>query len=117
MAGIAENKKRRGFNFPNDELEALVQAVEERKCILFGKFSPNLTSRIKGNKWQEVSDAVSAPEFTSQQRRLRGRCLLSPFISPAGGGAPASGSGQRSRWAVFNCTRRTTIHQEASVFD
>lgn len=60
MAGIAENKKRRGLNFTNDELEALVQAVEERKCILFGKFSPNLTSRVKGNKWQEVSDAVSA---------------------------------------------------------
>ncbi|CAL8332997.1 unnamed protein product [Boreogadus saida] len=31
MAGIAENKKRRGLNFTNDELEALVQAVEDRK--------------------------------------------------------------------------------------
>ena len=61
MAGIAtENKKRRGFNFANDELEALVQVVDERKSILFGKFSPNVTSRIKANKWQEVSDAVSA---------------------------------------------------------
>ena len=61
MAGIAtENKKRRGFNFTNDEMEALVQAVDERKSILFGKFSPNVTSRIKANKWQEVSDAVSA---------------------------------------------------------
>ena len=61
MAGIAmENKKRRAFNFTDDELEALVVAVDERRSLLFGKFSLNLTSRIKGNGWQEVSDAVSA---------------------------------------------------------
>ena len=56
MAGIAtENKKRRGFNLTNDEMEALVQAVDERKSILFGKFSPNVTSRIKANMARGVS--------------------------------------------------------------
>ena len=61
MAGIAtENKKRRAFNFTNNELEALVVAVDERKSLLFGKMSQNLTSQIKENRWQEVSDAVSA---------------------------------------------------------
>ena len=60
MAGIGiENKKRRAFIFPNDELEALVVAVEERKSHLFGKFSQPLTSRIKYKRWHEVSDAVS----------------------------------------------------------
>ena len=52
MAGIAtENKKRRGFNFANDELEALVQVVDERKSILFSKFSPNLTSISDFEEW------------------------------------------------------------------
>ena len=42
MAGIAtENKKRRAFNFTDDELEALVVAVDERKSHLFVQFSSN----------------------------------------------------------------------------
>ena len=61
MAGIAtENKKRRAFNFTNNELEALVVAVDEKKSHLFCTFSQNLMSRIKQNRWQEVLDAVSA---------------------------------------------------------
>ncbi|KAK0142193.1 Myb/SANT-like DNA-binding domain-containing protein 4 [Merluccius polli] len=60
MAGVAECKKRRAFNFSQDELEALVQAVEDRKHVLFGKFSVTVTSQSKDSNWKEVADSVSA---------------------------------------------------------
>ncbi|KAK0131542.1 Myb/SANT-like DNA-binding domain-containing protein 4 [Merluccius polli] len=60
MAGTAESKKRRAFNFSQDELEALVQAVEDRKHVLFGKFSVTVTSQSKDSNWKEVADSVSA---------------------------------------------------------
>ncbi|XP_041912501.1 nuclear apoptosis-inducing factor 1-like [Alosa sapidissima] len=59
MAGPAD-KKRRAFNFSQDELEALVQAVEDRKHLLFGKFSMTVTSQSKDRHWKEVADSVSA---------------------------------------------------------
>ncbi|KAK0156007.1 hypothetical protein N1851_001446 [Merluccius polli] len=59
MAGVAECKKRRAFNFSQDELEALVQAVEDRKHVLFGKFSVTGTSQSKDSNWKEVADSVS----------------------------------------------------------
>ncbi|KAK0146629.1 hypothetical protein N1851_014026 [Merluccius polli] len=59
MAGTAD-KKRRAFNFSQDELEALVQAVEDRKNVLFGKFSMTVTSQSKDRNWKEVADSVSA---------------------------------------------------------
>ena len=58
MAGTAD--KRRAFNFSQDELEALVQAVEDRKNVLFGKFSMTVTSQSKDRNWKEVADSVSA---------------------------------------------------------
>ncbi|KAK0151646.1 hypothetical protein N1851_007056 [Merluccius polli] len=45
MAGTAD-KKRRAFNFSQDELEALVQAVEDRNNEIF-------------RNWKEVADSVS----------------------------------------------------------
>ncbi|XP_041952248.1 uncharacterized protein LOC121712227 [Alosa sapidissima] len=59
MTGPAD-KKRRAFNFSQDELEALVQAVEDRKHLLFGKFSMTVTSQSKDRHWKEVADSVSA---------------------------------------------------------
>ena len=49
-------RKARGKKFSNNQRTLLVRAVNDRKKILFGSFSPSLTSADKDEMWQEVSD-------------------------------------------------------------
>ncbi|KAK0145685.1 hypothetical protein N1851_015404 [Merluccius polli] len=58
MAGTAESKKRRAFNFSQEELEALVQAVEDRKNLLFGKCSTTVCLSRAGQKESREEEVV-----------------------------------------------------------
>jgi len=51
---------KRKANFGKLEETQIVENVNMRSDILFGRFSLNLTSEKKAKAWQEVTEAVNA---------------------------------------------------------
>ena len=49
-------KRPRGKKFSYAQRLALVRAVNDRKNVLFGVFSPSVTNADKDEMWQEVSE-------------------------------------------------------------
>lgn len=54
------DQKRKNSNFTKCEVDALIDAVESRKDILFGKLTGMLTADMKRLCWNEVTEKVNA---------------------------------------------------------
>ena len=51
--------KKKCSNFTKAEIDVLVDEVEQRRNVLFGKLSMNLTSDMKREGWNKVAEKVS----------------------------------------------------------
>ena len=52
------NVKKRRPNFSDEELHALIAAVQERKTSLLAKFDMNVTAKTKNSEWEAVAREV-----------------------------------------------------------
>ena len=67
---MAESKKStRRPRFSYEELDALADAVEQHKLVIFNRLTYVITSRDKNRAWEAVTSAVNA--VATVQRDVR----------------------------------------------
>ena len=54
MAEVQSKKRRPNFN--DEELHAMIAAVQQRKTILLAKFDNNVTAKTKNSAWEAVRE-------------------------------------------------------------
>ncbi|KAK4324881.1 hypothetical protein Pmani_004531 [Petrolisthes manimaculis] len=98
---------KRNANWSKDETMLLLQLIEEKKKIIKGKFSPDLTIRDKREAWQYITNSLNTtfPGIHRQREQVEKKWhnLLSKgkkaittrrrLFNQTGGGPPAPGDG------------------------
>ncbi|KAK4314630.1 hypothetical protein Pmani_014081 [Petrolisthes manimaculis] len=98
---------KRNSNWSKDETMLLLQLIKEKKKIIKGKFSPDLTIKDKREAWQYITNSLNAtfPGIHRQREQVEKKWhnLLSKskksittrrhLFNQTGGGPPAPGDG------------------------
>ena len=71
MAEVPSKKRRP--NFSDEELHAMIAAVQQRKTILLATFGNNVTAKSKNSAWEAVVRSQPSQSCTSRLRRSQNK--------------------------------------------